>query len=241
MFVMMVATIGLGYIFISYLLEAKYEMQKNLINITDEILHELNIPISTIESNAKLLAKTQTSDKEQARIERINHATIRLKRLYEKLSYALTKEITPAKKEQFILQETVYECCEMFMMQNRNEISFDMPHNPVSILADKIGFEQMFENIMSNAMKYSPNLEPINITFSNNKLEIIDNGVGISPSELLRIHERYYQGDSSKDGKGIGVAIVKGYCDNERIGLSFYSEQNQGTRVVLDLQKMITV
>jgi signal transduction histidine kinase len=240
MIVMTIATLGLGHIFISYLLEAKYEMQKNLIHITDEILHELNIPLSTIDANTKLLSKTQTSDKEKARTERIIHATVRLKRLYEKLAYALTSEITPAKKEEFVLQDTVRACSEMFVMQNRNEIIFRLPEAQILLFGDKIGFEQIFENILSNAMKYSTLNTAINITFEDNKLEVIDQGIGISPSELLNIHERYYQGDSSKDGKGIGIAIVKSYCDKENIGLSFYSNLNVGTRVVLDLSKIIS-
>lgn len=239
MIVMTIATLGLGHIFISYLLEAKYEMQKNLIHITDEILHELNIPLSTIDANTKLLSKSTTDEKKEIRLMRISHATKRLKRLYEKLSYALTNEITPAKKEDFVLQDTIRGCSEMFIMQNRNEIVCKLPEAPVLIFADKIGFEQTFENILSNAMKYSTGNTAINITFEDNKLEVIDEGIGISPSELLHIHERYYQGNSSKDGKGIGVAIVKSYCDKEDIALSFYSKPNIGTRVVLDISKII--
>jgi signal transduction histidine kinase len=239
MIVMAIATLGLGHIFISYLLEAKYEMQKNLIHITDEILHELNIPLSTIDANTKLLSKSTTDEKKEVRLIRISHATIRLKRLYEKLSYALTNEITPAKKEEFILQDIIRACSEMFIMQNRNEIVYELPEVPVLIFADKIGFEQTFENILSNAMKYSTHNTPIDIKFQNNKLEIIDQGIGISSSDLLQIHERYYQGDSSKDGRGIGIAVVKSYCDKENIGLSFYSNLNVGTRVVLDISKII--
>lgn len=239
MIVMTIATLGLGHIFISYLLEAKYEMQNNLIHITDEILHELNIPLSTIDANTKLLSRSTKDDKKEIRLDRINHATVRLKRLYEKLAYALTNEITPAIKEEFILQDTIKTCSEMFVMQNRNEIIFDLPKLDIVIFADKIGFEQMFENILSNAMKYSTINTPINIKLQNNKLEIIDQGIGISSSELLYIHERYYQGDSSKDGRGIGIAVVKNYCDKARIDLSFYSEPNVGTRVVLDISKII--
>lgn len=240
MIVMAIATLGLGHIFISYLLEAKYEMQKNLIHITDEILHELNIPLSTIDANTKLLSKSTTDEKKEVRLMRISHATIRLKRLYEKLSYALTNEITPAKKEEFVLQDTIRACSEMFIMQNRNEIVYELPEVPVLIFADKIGFEQTFENILSNAMKYSTHNTPIDIKFQNNKLEIIDQGIGISSSDLLQIHERYYQGDSSKDGMGIGIAVVKHYCDKVNIALSFYSKPNVGTRVVLDISKIIS-
>lgn len=234
---MIVTSLALGYIFVSYLLESKYQLQRNLIFITDEIIHELNIPLSTITANANMLSKTLQTDKDKVRLERIEHATVRLKRLYESLVYTITKEIAPVKKEQFELSQIIKECTEPFIAQERNRFIFDL--SPTIVLADKIGFEQVLENIISNAMKHSPIDKPITILLKSNKLEIIDNGEGMDETEMLHIYERYYQGDIESDGRGIGLAVVKNYCDEESINITIYSKKGEGTRVVLDISKII--
>lgn len=235
--VMIFASLALGYIFVSYLLESKYQMQRNLIFITDEIIHELNIPLSTITANANMLSKTVLTDKEKVRLERIEHATIRLKRLYESLVYTITKEIAPVKKEQFELSQIIQECTEPFIAQERNQFVFDL--SPTIVFADKIGFEQVLENIISNAMKHSSVDKHITILLQSNKLEIIDSGEGMDETEMLHIYERYYQGNIESDGRGIGLAVVKNYCDKEGINITIYSKKGEGTRVVLDISKII--
>ncbi|MGW8168889.1 MAG: sensor histidine kinase [Sulfurovaceae bacterium] len=234
---MITTSLALGYIFVSYLLESKYQLQRNLIFITDEIIHELNIPLSTITANANMLSKTLNSDKDKVRLERIEHATVRLKRLYESLVYTITKEIAPVKKEQFELSQIIKDCTEPFIAQERNRFIFDL--SPTIVLADKIGFEQVLENIISNAMKHSPIDKPITILLQSNKLEIIDNGEGMDETQMLHIYERYYQGDIESDGRGIGLAVVKNYCDEESINITIYSKKGEGTRVVLDISKII--
>lgn len=235
--VMLFASLALGYIFVSYLLESKYQMQRNLIFVTDEIIHELNIPLSTITANANMLLRTAQTDKDRARLERIEHAAVRLKRLYESLVYTITKEIAPVKKEQFELSQIIQECTEPFIAQERNQFIFDL--SPVMVFADKIGFEQVLENIISNAMKHSPIDKPITILLQSNQLEIIDNGEGMDETQMLHIYERYYQGNIESDGRGIGLAVVKNYCDEEGINITIYSKKGEGTRVVLDISKII--
>jgi signal transduction histidine kinase len=234
---MVIVSTGFGYIFVSYLLSSKYKIEKNLLHITDEIIHELNIPLTTITANSKMLAKNLTSQKEITRLERIEHATLRLQRLYETLVYNIIKEIQPIKKEEFKADIIIKECCEPFVDQERNEFIFELEN--IKLLADKIGFEQMIENIVSNAMKYSPKNKPITIKTTSNSIEIIDQGIGMDDAQIINIYDRYYQGDVENDGKGIGLAIVKEYCDKEGIGITIYSKKDQGTRIILDISKII--
>ena len=234
---MVIVSTGFGYIFVSYLLSSKYKIEKNLLHITDEIIHELNIPLTTITANSKMLAKNLTSQKEITRLERIEHAALRLQRLYETLVYNIIKEIQPIKKEEFKADIIIKECCEPFVDQERNEFIFELEN--IKLLADKIGFEQMIENIVSNAMKYSPKNKPITIKTTSNSIEIIDQGIGMDDAHIINIYDRYYQGDVENDGKGIGLAIVKEYCDKEGIGITIYSKKDQGTRIILDISKII--
>lgn len=234
---MVIVSTGFVYIFVSYILASKYKIEKNLVHITDEIIHELNIPLTTIMANSKMLSKNLISEKDITRAQRIEHASSRLQRLYETLVYSIVKEIQPIKKEKFNAYMIIKECCEPFIDQDRNEFIFELEN--IELLTDKIGFEQMIENIVSNAMKYSPKSEPITIKLINNTIEITDQGVGMDDAEIINIYDRYYQGDVENDGKGIGLAIVKDYCNKEGISITINSKKNQGTRVILDISKII--
>jgi len=224
---------GWGYIIATHLLAPKVELDANLSQLSSEILHELNIPLSTIKANTALLKKHQEDEKILKRIERIEGSSVRLERLYKELVYSINKEIHPVKKETFSLEKLLFERIEIFQTFQRN--LFHINIEDIKLYADKIGFEKMIDNILMNAMKYSPRNTPIEITVKNRLLTISDKGIGMNETELLKVYERYYQADSKKEGKGIGLALVKAYCDEEQIDIQIISKKNVGTSVQLNL------
>ena len=159
-----------------------------------------------------------------------------IKKLYDELVYSIHKEMHTIEKERFDMQNLLEERLEIFKEQKRNP--FELTLEPYEIEVDKIGFEQMFDNIVSNAMKYSSKDAPIRVTLKNDILSIEDEGVGMGATELLRVHERYYQGDDRKDGEGIGLALVKAYCDEEGLEIHIKSQKNVGTNVSLNMSKV---
>ncbi|UFH59024.1 sensor histidine kinase [Sulfurovum mangrovi] len=226
-----------GYIFVSTILAPAKRLDKNLSHLTKEILHELNIPLATIQANTKLIARKLDDQKSLDRIDRIDASSKRLERLYQELAYSIKKELQPIEKETFDLKKVLEERIEVFEAFDRN--SFNMDVKNYMVRADKIGFEKVIDNILMNAMKYSSKDTPITLSHTQNILSISDRGVGMSETELLKIYERYYQADSSKQGEGIGLALVKSYCDSEGIDIQIKSEKNQGTTVSLDLKKIV--
>jgi len=78
----------------------------------------------------------------------------------------------------------------------------------------------------------------IRVTLDDHILSVEDEGVGMGTAELLRVHERYYQADEKKDGEGIGLALVKAYCDEEGVEIHIKSEKGRGTTVSLKLSKV---
>lgn len=74
--------------------------------------------------------------------------------------------------------------------------------------------------------------------YKENVLSIIDEGIGMDETQLLRVHERYYQSDTKLDGQGIGLALAKAYCDEEGIKIQIQSEKGKGTTVSLGLGKV---
>ncbi len=232
-----IISIACGYLLVSYLLNSQHKIQKQIIKVSDEVMHELNIPLSTITTNASMIRKNLQDEKDIVRLNRIEDATHKLKRLYVNLVYDITKDVLPIEKEQFAVEKTLKDCSIYFMEQGRNLFHFDL--DATQILTDKIGFEQVIDNLLSNAMKYSKRDSKITITLKDGKIEIEDEGIGMDETEMLHIHELYYQGNSESEGKGIGLAIVKKFCDKNGIDFAIYSKKNQGTKVILDLKILV--
>jgi len=228
--------VGWGYVLTALIFAPKKQIEDTLTSLTNDIIHELNIPLSTIKANTAMLKKTMEDEKSLKRIKRIEDASLRLKKLYDELVYSIHKEMHTIEKERFDLKSLVEERIEIFKEQKRNAFELDLASYEIEV--DKIGFEQMFDNIVSNAMKYSSKEAPISVRFDTSILSIEDRGVGMSTTELLRVHERYYQADDKKDGEGIGLSLVKAYCDDEGIDIHIKSQKDVGTTVVLDMSKV---
>jgi len=231
-------SLGWGYILSEIIFAPKQQMEDTLTSLSKNIIHELNIPLATIKANTEMLRKNNLNPKDIKRLQRIDTASIRLQRLYNELVYTINKEIQPVEKERFDIATLLQERLEIFQEQQRNPLTLDTPS--YEIFADKIGFAQSFDNIINNAMKYSPRTAPILISLQEHKLKIQDQGIGMSETELLRVHERYFQADQNKEGDGIGLALVKNYCDNENISIHINSQKHKGTCVSLGLEKVHT-
>lgn len=232
----LVVAVGWGYVLTALIFAPQNKMEDTLSTLTKDIIHELNIPLSTINANTSMLKKTLTDEKSFKRLQRIDDASLRLKKLYDELVYTINKEIHTIEKERFDIRALAEERIAIFEEQHRNPFLLFLEH--YDVIADKMGFEQMLDNILSNAMKYSPKDSPITLTLDKNIFSICDGGIGMSASELLRVHERYFQGDESQDGQGIGLALVKAYCESENIEITIQSEKEKGTCVRLDLSKV---
>ncbi len=227
---------GWGYIIASHLLAPKVLQDAKLSQLSSEILHELNIPLSTIKANTTLLGKRLDDEKSLTRLKRIEASSERLERLYKELVYSINKEIHPIEKEIFSVKTLLEERIEIFEAFERNRFILDL--ESFNIKADRIGFEKMIDNLLMNAMKYSDKETPVRISVNDKVLCIADEGIGMNETELLKVYERYYQADSQKSGEGIGLALVKSYCDEAGITIDIKSEKNVGTSIYLNLSSL---
>lgn len=228
--------LGWGYVLIILLLSPQKKMEDTFTTLTNDIIHELNIPLSTIRANTEMLKKTMEADKSLKRLTRIENATLRLEKLYNELVYSINYQIHTIEKECFdvasLLKEQVSVCEE----QKRNPFKLSLDF--YEIVVDKIGFEQMVDNLLSNAMKYSSKRSLITLTLNEGILMIKDEGIGMSDTELLRVYERYFQSDEIHGGEGIGLSLVKNYCDNADIDIQIKSKKGVGTEIHLNLMQV---
>lgn len=228
----------LAYIFVSYLLYSFFQKNSALDTLLKETLHELNIPLTVINANVHMLSKEENDAKKLKRLERIVYAGEDLKRLYQDVDYFIKQQIEREVKEPFYLDEMVHSVVERYQdILEGCVVECEVLH--VKILADKNGFMKVVSNILSNAIKYNTDKNTIRIIQKKNTLSIVDEGIGMDERELFLIFDRYYQVDSSKAGHGIGLSLVKAYCDRSKIGLSILSQKNQGTQVILEISNLL--
>jgi signal transduction histidine kinase len=102
------------------------------------------------------------------------------------------------------------------------------------ITSDIYGFEVMIDNLIINAIKYNKKDGFINISNKNNILYIEDSGFGIDTKNLFKVYDKYFQEDSLHQGFGLGLNIVKEYCDKYKIIIKIDSKEGVGTTFSLD-------
>jgi two-component system, OmpR family, sensor kinase len=213
------------------------QASQNIDDIIKETLHELNIPIATIEANASMILKKLEDTKQQKQLSRIIQSSSHLLYLHKRLKYLLKKEfhqvtLEDIKLDDFI-QTSVLEYQTLYPKAN-----FELDLSTCTIHSDFFGLKQVLDNIISNAIKYADTTPNIKITLKEYTLEIIDHGKGMDENTILQIYQRYYQADEKQTGEGIGLSVVKNFCDTYKIRLSISSELGEFTKVVLQFQQL---
>lgn len=208
----------------------------NLQNLSTETLHELNLPISTIKTNIGMLKSGLVDEKEQKRAQRIESACEMLKQRYNELDYMIKLQSANIIHETIALDALIQNRVA-FLKQIYPHITFSLELAPLEIESDRVGLSKVIDNLLDNAVKYSLNIHKIDITLHDQSLAIKDYGCGMDEVELLKIFDRYYQSNHNMQGFGIGLSMVKRFCDANNITLGFKSKQNDGTTVTLTFKE----
>lgn len=118
------------------------------------------------------------------------------------------------------------------------KISLDYRVDEISVLTDEKWLSFVVEQVISNALKYTP-AGTVSIYTKGARLCIRDSGIGIAPQDLPRIFEKGYtgcNGRSDKRASGIGLYLCKRICDNLGHSLSAESALDEGTMICIDLE-----
>ena len=212
------------------------EHMNHLERFSKETLHELNLPINTITANVEMLRKNHSDEKSLRRLERIEVAAQMLKERYNELDYLIKKQSERESILTFDLSVLVEERLG-FLRSLYSGVDWQIDMTPCLITCDRIGLGKVIDNLIENGVKYSPKNPIITVAVDKNILSICDQGIGMDEITLIRIYDRYYQNDSTVAGYGIGLSLVKRYCDRYGIGLHIASRIDQGTCVKLEFKK----
>ncbi|OYZ66213.1 MAG: hypothetical protein B7Y17_02010 [Sulfuricurvum sp. 24-42-5] len=232
----LIVSVGMGRAVSKVAMEPLKEYIDHLDRFSKETLHELNLPINTITANLSMLRKTHEDEKSIKRLDRIEMATVMLKERYNELDYLIKKQMEKESIETFDIRDLIDERLA-FLKPLYPHAQWEIMNEPCVVTLDRKGFAKVIDNLVDNGVKYSPSSTLISISLHDNKLSICDEGLGMDEMTLVRIFDRYYQSDSTMAGYGIGLGLVKRYCDRYKIGLHVHSQLGEGTCVTLELNR----
>jgi len=119
------------------------------------------------------------------------------------------------------------------------KIDFSEPNNIPPVLGDPIRLQQVFVNIIDNAIKYTPENGSIVIDASVNgghiEIMISDNGKGIPAEDLDHVKQKFFKAKNSTRGSGIGLAVANEIIENHGELLDIASTEHVGTTVSINL------
>ena len=232
--------VGLA-IFLSFsisILKPLFKSDEKLQQSIKETIHELNIPVSTIKMNTQLLQKSISDEKSLKRLERIEQASNNLLKLYENMEYDIKKEIDTIENQEFYLDEIISKSCDKVDDIRKNIIITTTVPN-IKLLTDINGFEKIIDNLIFNAIKHNIKDNPkIEINYKDNILSIYNTGEKIDTKNLFIVFDKYFQEDSSKDGFGLGLAMVKEFCDKNKIIINIDTLET-GNKFNLNLKNIL--
>lgn len=235
-FILFILIVFVGALIAKLSTDPLIEHVTNLQDLSQETLHELNLPISTIKTNIHMLKKNLSDEKDIKRAQRVESACEMLSQRYGELDYMIKIQSSNVEDEEFDLAKLVEQRVE-FLSRIYPHTDFETKLSSTTVYTDKIGLGKVIDNIIDNAVKYSQNINKVSIRLQESTLHVQDRGVGMDEVELLKIFERYYQSNKSMRGFGIGLSMVKRFCDANDIALSLRSKPNSGTTVTLKFKE----
>jgi two-component system phosphate regulon sensor histidine kinase PhoR len=188
------------------------------------VSHELRTPITAVRSAVDTLRHTLARDPTASErfIDIIDRNAQRLGALVEDLldlSRIESKEYRPeaAPVSLRVVSEQVLALLRPRVEEKGIEIANDIPGDLPAARADRKGLEQIFTNLLDNAVKYCGSGTRVRVRAAHEdgtlRVEIADSGPGIEPRHLPRLFERFYRVDSGRSrdmgGTGLGLSIVK--------------------------------
>jgi len=236
--ILVLSALGL-YIYLGKsLIDEFLKRDQNLKNMVDETLHELNTPIATIEANISMLKKSIKDEKDIKRLTRIEKASKNLSKLYESIEYDIKENIQLIEKSSFDLKELIDDSIVKFD-DIKNDIEIINHVNSKTITTDKNGFSKTIDNLISNAIKYNKKDGFVKLYLDKNILYIEDSGIGIDTKNLFIVFDKSYQENPSTKGFGLGLSIIKSFCDKNKIKIKIDATKDIGTKISLDLKALI--
>ncbi|MEL6963347.1 MAG: HAMP domain-containing sensor histidine kinase, partial [Pseudomonadota bacterium] len=213
------------------------------------VSHEFRTPLAIIDANAQHLSRRQdriSADRVKKALATIRKSVVRLTDLMESVLSAARMEdgkiaFDPA---EFDLHEMITEVCRNYAeISESHAIITDLNNVPTRYVGDVKLLRQVVSNLISNAVKYSPDKDSVFVSGKTNQdgtivIAFRDEGVGIPGEELEKLFERFFRASTSTGipGSGIGLHLVSHIVELHEGTLTVTSDVGKGSVFELHLQ-----
>ncbi|MFL5764917.1 MAG: ATP-binding protein [Bacteroidia bacterium] len=215
--------------------------------LLNSLSHELRTPISTIIGAADNLQENSVklSEKHKAElVSEISKASLRLNRQVENLlnMSRLESGVIKPKKDWSDVNELVYDAVHNLQENSKvaQQISINIDPEIPLFKIDKVMIGQIVNNLLYNAILYTPENSIIEITAACHidVLQIIveDNGKGFPPEEIEKVFEKFYRLTHSKvGGTGLGLSIVRGFAEAHDGSVRLENKKEGGAKFTIEI------
>lgn len=239
-----------GYIIVLYDVTDQERQERERREFVSTVSHELRTPLTTMNSYIEALEEGVINDKELAPqfIDTIHKETTRMIRMVNELMQLGKMDIKEEHydKEFIDINKLIEQISDRFELTHpeKNFIKY-IPKTPIFVEGDQDKLTQVFDNIMNNAIKYSPNGKNITVRVRQNynhnrvSISIKDEGVGIPLVHIDKIFNRFYRVDKSRQrtmgGTGLGLALAKNIVEAHRGRIWAQSREGYGSIIFVTL------
>jgi PAS domain S-box-containing protein len=232
-----------------------YDEAKEAVHAREEFLsvaaHELKTPVTSLQGYSQLVLRRLRKG-ELPDAERVTQAMSNIEKQAQKLSRLVVNllDITRIYNAQLMLERQLVDLVPILnnvveLVRNgtdRHTFPINMPPT-LELTVDPLRMEQVFTNLLDNAVKYSPNGGEvrIDVTVGEDDVEIAitDNGVGVPPDQRDKLFDRFYRAQNDRYFQGLGLGL---YISHEIIvlhggELSAEFPEQGGTRMIVRVPK----
>ena len=215
--------------------------------------HELKTPIASIIGYCEALLdeSSNKSSKKEDFLKTMSNEANRMSSLVKDL-LSLTRieriEHSPPEEEVNLIEivKNVRKTCKERKFFSNTKYKFSIPKGKIKIIGDKIELQQVFFNIIENAITHSQSKKPIEVKLMSKLKKAIfvveDFGIGISNQNIPMLTKRFYRIDSSRPRDtghtGLGLSIVKHILNRHNAELNIQSEINKGSSFSITFNKL---
>lgn len=217
-------------------------------DFTSSVSHEFKTPLASISGYARLLTAENVSDEERREYAAtISEECRRLSSLSENLlriTRLESRQLQPTLAA-YALDEQLRRVLTVVMPEmERRGLELDLHLQPAVVCADRELMEQVWMNLLSNAMKFTPAGGRISVSITETEESICatisDTGIGMTEEQQKRIYEKFYQADHSHrtEGSGLGLPLVRRIVDICGGKVEVHSAPERGSRFSVYLPGM---
>lgn len=213
------------------------------------VSHDFQSPLQNIAGYAELLGNSDLSEQDRkSYTDVITSETNRLSSLTKQLLLLTTlDQLHVLQKKEFSLTDQLKDCAATYRWQlDKKGISLSLNLEDVKYLGDEAWLVNVWDNLLTNAIKYNKPNGEIQVELIENNQEVTvsisDTGIGIHEEEKEKIFHRFYRADESRtaeiEGTGLGLAIVYDVIKHHGGRIELQSEPGKGSTFIVHLPKL---